>query len=573
MLKLRFDWSGRCLVAVLAAAALVGCQDATEPHGVAPAAAAYDLASAPTLETFYGPTQFTRTKGAPDLFSQSISTRGYTGPFVLTVQNGATDGSSRVTNGHVTLGGVALLGPSDFSTSASGWSIPVTLGDSATLQVELKGKSGTYLTISLAGMQHARFCPVATGDGFGYQTLQGAIDSVAANHTVWVCDGTHSVDGALLSKPLTLRAENPGQATLAQDPAATGKAAILTVSGIASGMVSITGLTFSYSNIGLYTLDYDSLSVTGTTFAGPTIPPAQTWGVFLDLTPTPPSSALFDHDTFTGGVSGLGQSQPVNIVTTNSNFHDITGYALIYSTANGTSNPAPAGGTAIMRGGRVEYNTFTNCGSGICIGLEQSGADTVRFNSINMPSGSVGDGIFLNRPGQTAALTQPAVITDNVLTGHAPVGDPSIQANWGFRGGIVENNGIPGVIDDVERNQINSAFYGISLRGGGTANFAVSVSAQDNQITNVYVGWVVDQSWNVLTAHRNDISAYVYPITRLLTAKAPIPTAPTLTASALTCNWWGSASGPANMLPGVLVAAYTPFATAPIANTATACTP
>lgn len=414
------------------------------------------------------------------------------------------------------------------------------------------------------------FCP---GDVTAESNFQTAIDDAPVGGTLWICNGAFTVAGAL-SKALTVSAENPGQATLVQDPAATGVAAILTVSGIPSGMLSVTGLTLSYSNLGLYVLDYDSLSVTGTTFAGPAPVvgnpfPTAAW---LALTPnlTAPASAVFDHDTFVNGYGGLLQeSQPVHIVTTNSNFAGQGSFGLIYMTATGASNPAPAGGAAIMRGGRAEHNTFTNCGvvSGACIGLEESGADTVRFNSINASSGHTVDGIFVNRSGVTSALTVPAVITDNVIMGHAPLGDPSIRTNWAFDAAIKDVNGVVGggPVDDIERNQISGAFLGFFVSQG------VFAFLGDNTLTSAYVAMVPESGGTSITAHRNDLSGYTYAIGISFT---PPFSASALPAHSLTCNWWGSASGPTGNASGLPNAAsYVPFATTPIANTATACTP
>ncbi len=414
------------------------------------------------------------------------------------------------------------------------------------------------------------FCP---GDPTAESDFQTAINDAPAGGTLWICNGNFTVAGAI-GKALNVRAENPGLATLSQDPAATGTAAVLSVAGVSSGTVSVAGLNVSYTIYGIYALDFDSLSVTGSTFTGPAPaalgpPPNLQTGVELIATATPPVFAFFDHDTFVGGNSGLAQDQPMNIVVTNSNFHDQGMFGLIFSTATGNQNPVPGGGPSLSRGGRAEFNTFTNCGvtSGACIALEESGADTVRFNTISMPAGVISDGIFINRLGEIAGLTQPAIITDNVLVGHAPIGDPTNASNWGFRGGIVENGGIVGVVDVIQRNQVNTAFMGIQMRGSSLG--FVYANAQDNQIAHTYLGIVIMQSADVLTAVRNDITDYVIPVAN---SQPPFTVgAPPVAAGSLTCNWWGSASGPIGMLPGMLVASYTPFATAPIAKTLTVC--
>jgi hypothetical protein len=424
----------------------------------------------------------------------------------------------------------------------------------------------THFSIYALLPSGVEFCPT---DPTSIADFQTALNNAPVGGNLWVCDGSFTVAG-VLSKALTMRAENPGNATLVQGPTGAPTDAIVTIAGISSGTVSVTGMNFTFEKHAIRTLDFDSLSVTGSTFTGTATATATslTSAVLLDLTSTPPARAYFDHDTFAGGYYGLQQAQPVRIETYNSNFHDQGSFSLIFSTASGAQN-IPPNGIALSRSGKAEHNSFTNCGTGVCIALEQSGADTVRFNTITMFSGSVNDGIFINRFGETAAQTIGAVVTDNSFTGHAAIGDPTVSANWGIRSAIVENAGIPGVVDDIERNQVNTAFAGFQLRGGG--GNAVSVFVQDNQLAHMYHGWEVQSATDVITAHRNDFLDYVVPITS--SPAAPAAFAPSLAAHSLTCNWWGSAGGPIGVLPGVNVAAYTPFATAPIANTATVCTP
>ncbi len=401
------------------------------------------------------------------------------------------------------------------------------------------------------------FCP---GDVTAESDFQTAINDAPAGGNLWVCNGSFTVAG-ILGKALAIRAENPGLATLAQNPAATGTEAILLVQGVASGMVSIQGMTFAYTAVGLRTLDFDSLSVTGTTFAGPVVAPSvQAFNaVRVDPTGVAPHSVLYDHNTFFGGGVALTQQQPVNTVMTNNNFHDMGAFAMAIYTASSISVPLPPGGTPIMRGSRIEFNSFTNCGTGVCIALEASGADTVRHNIITMSSGNVNDGIFIFRGGVPLALTQPAIITDNSITGHAAIGDPNVQTNWGITGAIVENGGPVGVVDVVERNQINTAYIGIQMRFNTSA-----MNLTDNTLAHMHLAMQITSVNNVMNAHRNDISDYVTP---MATGAPPFSAGiPPLGSSSVTCNWWGNASGPQSVVPGTDAAKYTPFATTPIAN-------
>jgi hypothetical protein len=403
------------------------------------------------------------------------------------------------------------------------------------------------------------FCP---SDPTSESDFQTAIGDTPVDGTLWVCDGNFTVAGAV-SKGMTIRAEHPGLATLTQVATAATTDAVLLVSGIASGTVNVMDMNVVFVTHGLRTLDFDQLSVTGSTFTGTNLNNNGS-GVLLDLTLTPPNHVLFDHDTFTGGTTGLVQSQPINIETYNSNFHDFGYMALVYSTASGTSNPVPAGGTPIRRSGRVEHNTFSNCGttSGACIALEESGADTVRFNTITINSGTVADGILINRPGAT--LATPAVITDNVIQGHAPIGDPHVASSWGLWAAIRNYGGVAGVVDDIERNQINTAFIGFDIRTPW--GIASAINAVDNTVTNTLVVMNYQGSGSI-AAHRNDFTNYTYPI---VANAGFVPLNPAVPSNAvpgsLTCNWWGSAAGPVGVLAGVPLTSYTPYSTVPIAG-------
>jgi hypothetical protein len=100
----------------------------------------------------FGPAKFTRLSSGPTTQTASISVAADVhGPFHITVQNGSTGNSGRVSSARIALNGVQLFGPADFNKNATLLGRDVTLNPSNTLTVELASAPGTFLTISVTG--------------------------------------------------------------------------------------------------------------------------------------------------------------------------------------------------------------------------------------------------------------------------------------------------------------------------------------------------------------------------------------------------------------------------------------
>jgi len=113
--------------------------------------------------TVYGPQQFKRTAGAPNVFTATIVVpAGVGAPFTLKVQNGDAAGGYRVTSGDLEINGVRVAVPSTFGTASSGFDAAVSLGASNTLRVTLRGTPASYLTLSIDGRTLDRTPPRLT---------------------------------------------------------------------------------------------------------------------------------------------------------------------------------------------------------------------------------------------------------------------------------------------------------------------------------------------------------------------------------------------------------------------------
>jgi RHS repeat-associated protein len=151
--------------------------------------------SSPTqaTETFnvYGPQRFTRLTGQAVNVVQTFSLPAdATAPFNILVQNGAPEGSNRVSSATIKLNGTDLYTPSDFNQNVSSLTKPVTLTATNTLEVKLTSAAGSYLTITLTATRPANqptLVSVAPA-----RTTQGQILTVTAQgeNTHWVAGQT-----------------------------------------------------------------------------------------------------------------------------------------------------------------------------------------------------------------------------------------------------------------------------------------------------------------------------------------------------------------------------------------------
>jgi RHS repeat-associated protein len=101
--------------------------------------------------TVFGPQMFVRSSGKPvteqSAFSNPVGGSGFT----LKVQNGDYEGNHRVTSATITLNGSEVLVPSDFNQHVPAFERPVTLQQRNILTVQLQGKPGSFLVITIDG--------------------------------------------------------------------------------------------------------------------------------------------------------------------------------------------------------------------------------------------------------------------------------------------------------------------------------------------------------------------------------------------------------------------------------------
>ncbi|HSS20957.1 MAG TPA: hypothetical protein VLL54_12855, partial [Pyrinomonadaceae bacterium] len=106
-------------------------------------------ASCPSI---FGPRRFDRTNGPPNQYVEQFSLPpGITSPFTLHIQNGATDGTSRVSSATVKLNGVDLVTPSDLNQNVASLDRTVTLSANNQLDVRVASAPGSYLIINICG--------------------------------------------------------------------------------------------------------------------------------------------------------------------------------------------------------------------------------------------------------------------------------------------------------------------------------------------------------------------------------------------------------------------------------------
>jgi acyl-homoserine-lactone acylase len=106
-------------------------------------------------EVLFGPEKYSRTKGKPNVFTDTFPAKADQGlRSKLTVIRGDQDKGShkgrRVRSAEIRLNGSKVLGPKDFKGSVDRIEVPVKLKTNNTISVKLKGSPGSYLTVQIA---------------------------------------------------------------------------------------------------------------------------------------------------------------------------------------------------------------------------------------------------------------------------------------------------------------------------------------------------------------------------------------------------------------------------------------
>ena len=101
--------------------------------------------------TAFGPTQYVRTTGAPNIYTETFTAEP--GEAMLVIRNGEpgqkSNNDNRVTSGVISLNGVILFTHDDFKHQTYTLEVSITLLENNSLRIELESKPETYLSLEI----------------------------------------------------------------------------------------------------------------------------------------------------------------------------------------------------------------------------------------------------------------------------------------------------------------------------------------------------------------------------------------------------------------------------------------
>lgn len=530
-----------------------GCnRDATAPQLTLSPLLRTESVAAPTLERLYGPERFTRTRGAPEEFTRNVSTLRFEGPFVLHVRSGASDGSHRALAAVVALDGKILLSESDFARQTE-WAIPITVGQAAVLGVTLRGAPGSVIEVWMEGVRSDPvFCP--DGPPGTYPTLPEAIADARPNGTVLVCDGEHAVDVVQVRKPITLRSQNPGGATLADvDPNPgfqTGRPALL-IDSVPTGLVRIVDLNFVVRGRAILVAGlFDQVVIDSVRFSGLNL--ATSFGVYVASTGGASAKVEITRSRFASLQTGVFPTRAVETNVRHSTFESMGGGSITYS--GGTINSVRSSSF-----GRAEHNTFARCSVAGCVrivGPPAAREVVIAHNVMTRPNGPRQSAmIVVSRISGLPIVPGAPVIVEHNLASGALIGPgPTWQLEpWSVAIFLTNLGGVAGNPVVLRSNRISTVNTAISA--------SAPITAHDNVLTGGHRAITQADPAVIVDFQRNDV----------LFETSIFRTGAGGEQGNYRCNWWGSASGPPGANENVTPTSYTPWATAPIAGTSVPC--
>lgn len=118
------------------------------PAAPAAASAPVEPAQATPGVAVFGPTQYVRTSGPPNIYTAAFAKPSWlTGPFTMRVVNGSPEGTNRLSSTTILLNGAEVAVPTDFSQQVAGFERSVTLLPQNELEVQVTSIPEGYLTL------------------------------------------------------------------------------------------------------------------------------------------------------------------------------------------------------------------------------------------------------------------------------------------------------------------------------------------------------------------------------------------------------------------------------------------
>ena len=97
--------------------------------------------------TLFGPKEFLRTTGKPNVYTDTFSAAPLEGK--LSIKNGDEDGEHRISSALISVNGEQVFRPNDFNQQVYRLEAPVNLAEDNSIRVELRSKPGSYLTVQV----------------------------------------------------------------------------------------------------------------------------------------------------------------------------------------------------------------------------------------------------------------------------------------------------------------------------------------------------------------------------------------------------------------------------------------
>ena len=110
---------------------------------------------APDSTPLFGPKQFNAPSSGSTIYTERFLAVAGSG-YMLKVENGAPNGTGRVSTGTIRLNSTAILTPSDFAGAPALLTRFVQLAASDTLKVELSAGAGQFVTVSVLASPNPR---------------------------------------------------------------------------------------------------------------------------------------------------------------------------------------------------------------------------------------------------------------------------------------------------------------------------------------------------------------------------------------------------------------------------------